>query len=271
MLFKKKICPFCKASYDEALESCPHCHTVDENYPKEGSRVITWLPFFKQLILFGVGFAGLQILSSFIAIIFRGLNLDSVGYVAAVNYSTYFLLIVGLLLIVFKDLKYLMQSWKKGFSYMFGFLYGIALIVASVIYSTLINSLIPISDNANQSAVVAITERYPLLSILVLGIIGPVCEELTYRVGLYSFGRRINMGLAFVITFIVFAFIHFDFTSIGTDTFINELLNLPNYAIAGVLLCLAYETNGFAGSCIAHMTNNLYSVILIIIAAKLNG
>ena len=99
---------------------------------------------------------------------------------------------------------------------------------------------------------------------------------MTYRVGLFSFLMRTKRWLAYMVTIIVFAFIHFDFTSILTgiqtgvwDTLINEILNLPEYMMAGAVLCVLYDTCGLSASIIAHVGNNLFSIFLYIISSRL--
>ena len=83
--------------------------------------------------------------------------------------------------------------------------------------------------NDNENAIDSITNAYPLLSLLVFGIMGPVVEEFTYRVGLFSFIRRFNRPAAYIITIAIFALIHFNFQS---TNIVNELINLPSYIVA---------------------------------------
>jgi membrane protease YdiL (CAAX protease family) len=61
---------------------------------------------------------------------------------------------------------------------------------------------------------------------------------------------------------LVFGLIHMSF---NPDTIINELINLPSYILAGTILTIAYEKEGFAVSTYAHITNNLISFLLTII------
>ena len=115
--------------------------------------------------------------------------------------------------------------------------------------------------NTNEEAAESMILAFPALSIIVLGILGPVCEEITYRYGLFSLLDKKSKILAYILTPLVFAIIHFDF---GGDMII-ELLNLPSYIIAGVLLSLAYDKFGFHTAVIAHVINNLYAIIVTLI------
>ena len=101
---------------------------------------------------------------------------------------------------------------------------------------------------------------YPFISLIFLGVIGPICEELTYRVGLFSVLKK-PKWLAYVIGTLVFALAHFSFTS---TNIINELVNLPVYIVSGFALCLAYDKFGLAASLTAHTVNNIYSVSMVI-------
>ena len=124
-------------------------------------------------------------------------------------------------------------------------------------------NLIPHSGvNNNESSIDSITTIFPLLSLLVFGLIGPICEELTYRVGFFGFFRKINPILGYIFTAILFGFIHFDFQS---NDLINELINIPSYIIAGLMLCYIYDYKGIGTSIIAHSLNNVIGILLQII------
>ena len=131
---------------------------------------------------------------------------------------------------------------------------------------TLLNAFISIwhtpADNVNQASVESIATSYPLIGIFIMGMVGPICEELTYRVGLYSFLRRINKYLALVVTAIVFAMIHFTFDA---KDIVEELWSFPSYLISGVILTLAYERRGPACSITAHVCYNLIAVLMIMV------
>ena len=96
---------------------------------------------------------------------------------------------------------------------------------------------------------------------MITGIIGPICEEFAYRVGLFNLGMRINRLTAYLFATVVFGLIHMhDFASV------NEWLNFPSYLIAGGILAFTYDRFGLSASITAHVVNNLYAVILTLIA-----
>ena len=106
-----------------------------------------------------------------------------------------------------------------------------------------------------------------LLFALIFGVIGPICEEFTYRIGLFSLTKRLSRVAAYIITPLVFGFIHFGWGSIATggDALIIELLNIPDYILAGVIFAFLYDRFGIGASTTAHVMNNLLSFIQILI------
>ena len=70
-----------------------------------------------------------------------------------------------------------------------------------------------------------------------------------------------NRLAAYLFATVVFGLIHMhDFASV------NEWLNFPSYLIAGGILAFTYDRFGLSASITAHVVNNLYAVILTLIA-----
>ena len=180
----------------------------------------------------------------------------------AISYTT-IIIIISAIMWPFLNLLFFEFTQKK--SWIYGILGGIALIASSFIYSMIVSTFYQTSGNTNQLVVNTMVEFYPIPCLLLLGIIGPIVEEFAYRVGLFSFLSRINRYLAYILTILIFGFIHFNFQFANIDELINELINIPSYIIAGIILCYVYEKSSFAGSSIAHIINNAYGVIMMII------
>ena len=129
------------------------------------------------------------------------------------------------------------------------------------------------SVNTNETGINTITTAFPILSLIVFGILGPLCEEVTYRVGLFSsISQKLKPLWAYLITILIFGLIHFDFTALfsgNVDALIIELSNLPTYLVSGLLLCYFYTKEGFGVSSIAHIFNNLLSLLLTLISSSL--
>lgn len=241
-----------------------------EDNPK--LKNLTFLKTWKYLVLFLLGLFGLSIVQYVTSIVTSMIAGGIYGYETSkyhtFTYSpTYTMIINGVAYVVIfsifmvfasKDISEYLKSFKKWQPYVAG-LIGFAIIIAfSVIYNSILSMAgIKTTDNANETAVNSVVGSFPLSSLLILAFIGPICEELTYRVGLFTFLRRINGILAYVVTIAIFALIHFDFQS---ETIVNELLNLPFYAFTAFVFSFLYERFGLAGSLTAHVVNNFISI-----------
>jgi membrane protease YdiL (CAAX protease family) len=159
--------------------------------------------------------------------------------------------------------KLFLGKFNNGIDYIYGLAFAITLMAAGVLINALTSIWHTPADNINQQGVESIAKSYPLIGIFIMGIVGPICEELTYRVGLYSFLRRINKYLAIILTMVIFAMIHFTFDA---ENIVEELWSLPSYLVSGLLLTLAYEVRGPACSITAHACYNLIAIIMIMVA-----
>ena len=271
MLFGKKNCTECGSEYDVVEATCPTCKCRDANFENLGiPKNILWLPTWKQLVIFAIGLIGLNSIS-FIAELFFGSwgEQHYVTYVTLVNTARYLLCAGGIACVLIHDFHKFPPFLKKWYPWVIGIGFAAALLFSSALYNVIVNAFHPTTANENQQIVNQVINSFPITSILLLGILGPVVEEFTYRVGLYSFFRRINKYAAYALTIVIFGLIHFNFFAKGDDM-INELLNLPSYMISGFLLTLAYEKWGIACSVTAHIGNNLYGVVMTIILNLIN-
>ena len=222
-----------------------------------------------RLTLFLAGFIGLDIFTLILQIvlgaIFPGWFVEgSSVYIlslAVLNSIRYVALTITFVALLFPRLKVILTKFLDWKGDILGIAFGVTLILVTIGYNLLISQFIDMGVNTNEEAAESMILAFPALSIIVLGILGPVCEEITYRYGLFSLLDKKSKVLAYIFTPLVFAIIHFDF---GGDMII-ELLNLPSYIIAGVLLSLAYDKFGFHTAVIAHVINNLYAIIVTLI------
>lgn len=281
--FHRSVCPKCGKRYDPLSSSCPKCHEKNEEVdPRARSFVpLLTLGAYREIGLFLIGFVGLFLLAQIIGIIilsaesFRyaqmGLTGDelkaaltefssSVRFTLLINDLTYTLIFAAMLLFLWKDNRRLLKSFAN-LKILFGFVVGFAMIILSGIWSNIAIKL-GASTNINQGAVEETIKASPLLAVLVTGLIAPFVEELTYRVGAFTFLKRINTVLAYVVVGALFGLIHIkDYGSL------NEWLSYPSYLIAGLCLCFAYDKFGFGGSFLAHAMNNLLAVLSYILAS----
>ena len=284
-MFKKTKCNNCYKEFDEVEDQCPYCKTANSNKPKGWSfKMMTFVGKGKQLAIFFVGWLGLQFLATFVSLIIvltsstpldpSGTTITSLENFLA-QIIPYTLLTAILLWILGKENKKVFSSFKNPFSYL-GFVAGGVIIGLGILYGLFSSQF---GTGGNESAVRDLITFSPAGTFFMIVLMGPICEEITYRLGLYSFLRRKSMLLAVLITSLIFALIHFDINAIiylvdpageaGMELFKNaiiiELVNLPNYLIAGACLSLTYEYLGFAGSFLAHLTNNFVAWIQYVV------
>lgn len=271
MFFRKKICSECGSEYDEASPTCPACGTMDVHYgetklPEE----VTWMPWWKQLIVFLIGSIGLTIAATVVSLIFvlaKGSSDVGLADTVAVDFIGYAIIIIGMIVILWPHYKELFKSFKKWLPYLMGLAGAGVLYLFALFYGVILQYVpIDVTNNANQALAEEFVIGYPGIAIVLIGILGPLAEELTYRVGLYTLGLRVKKWVAYVAVTIIFAFIHFDFGSFSdAKALTNELLNLPSYAFAGLTLCFLYDKWGLSASLTAHILNNVVSCIFILL------
>ena len=237
---------------------------------KYGNRMI---PAVKQLVVFIVGWVGFQALAATIQIIlgfvakYQGQNINefltTIQSSMIVNSAAYLGLLIAIVAITNYDIVKLFKSFKNWQSYLAGLICLVAIFAFDIIWGTILE-YIPIEsgDNINESSLQTMRQSYPIACFIIFGLIGPICEEFTYRVGLFSFFKRINKWVAYVVTIIIFSFIHFNFSTNPT-VLLNEVLNLPFYMFAAFAFSFTYDKFGLAGSLSAHVVNNFISLSLI--------
>ena len=286
-MFRNKIkCNECEHIYDALEPECPECKNENPRAPKGFSRNAVILPLWLQLTLLGVGYVGLQLVSIIVTIIATiiftinnpGATPESAtdpNLLAAIEFISYGIITIPFIIFVILFRRKFKYGWKNWQTYVFGLIGGFALIGSSTVYMGFVQVVFGVTENANEQIINQIVSIYPVLSLLIFAIVGPVVEELTYRVGLFSFLRRIHPALAYAVTIIFFAILHFDVSSLMTgfqsgdfSAFTNELLNFPAYLLAAAILTFIYDKFGFGASCIAHITNNFCSVLLTILALR---
>ena len=247
-MFRKIGCPNCQKNYDDALQECPFCGEKNAFVKQTKGSKATFLPFWKQILLAFVGSFGFQLIGLVVELIVAAVGMGVYGYtsdnigeflkdawaILAIDGIAYLLLFGFLLLIAFKDNIKLLKPFKNWKSYVAGGVGFMAIMAFNVTFNLILTIFnVQTTENNNQSILNLAIMEGPIICIIMFGIIGPICEELTYRVGLFSFFRRINKYLAYAVTILVFAFIHFDFECFGKGTLVNELLNMPFYLFAG--------------------------------------
>ena len=265
MLIRNKNCSNCQGYYDPTLEQCPFCHKDNELYQRRSvlNNVFFFHPL-AELGLFLCGFAYVgMIMSEIICSVFLTYINDELLKQILLLTFTYLMMFGGLLAIVMTTRrKPFLKRYIRPVDYAFGVVYAIALGVAGLIVGVIISQFYKGGENNNQATAELLSHNYPILAGLILCLLGPICEEFTYRVGLYSLLRRINVFLAMGVTIVFFTFIHFDFTS---NDMVSELWSIPSYLVSAIILTIAYEHRGPACSMTAHVLYNTFAFIMILV------
>ena len=229
----------------------------NENPQSEASLNSRPIPFWKRVMLLGMGLPGLFLIA-FVAVLIISLftkNETTIDYLS--NILAYVILAGGMVCSLIPHFPECLESFKKWRPYVFGLVCCATVMSFDQLYIGLVNLFYPLDTGGNEEGIRGIIAEYPILSIIVLGILGPTCEELTYRTGLFSIVKKWNRVAAYIITAIVFGLIHFRPTA---ETWLNELLLQPVYMFSGAAFCFVYDRWGFASSFTAHTANNLYSI-----------
>ena len=213
------------------------------------------------LLLIGFSYIGLTVFSLLWAIVFSGFNISENLALTLAELFTYFSVLVCLFLVCKRNKEYFINEIKDYKKYLYGLAWGAITLAAELLVSYLMG-LISTENNGNQEMIEMLTLNYPTILFIVTVILGPICEELTYRVGLFGLLREKNEILGIVVSSLIFAAVHISFTD---TTLIAELCAFPIYLTISFLLTYTYKRHGLAASVTAHMFINLASFIRILI------
>ena len=231
-----------------------------ENNKNDAPKFALW----KRGVLFGIGIIGIELFVYVVALMVIGVPKSD--RMAALNLITYAFMFAAMMAVVFLDIPKFLKIFKGWKPYVFGLAFAIGIMFFDIFYTNIINLFRDINTSSNEESVRGVIDIYPVASIFILGIIGPLCEELAYRVGLFGLLRKVNRVLAYIVTGLVFGLLHFHFES---GDLINELIFLPTYIVPGVLFSLAYDLFGLACSWTAHTINNVWAILMHILLQQL--
>ncbi len=273
--FKKKraTCSACKNNIDAYIDRCPYCgEERNTNFIPKKFLNMSFFSDYKELMFLVIGILGLTIVGFFI---YTGLinfpikdNKELVN--ALVNLLSYIICCALIFCVLSHDTKFTLNKTKSQTLKLYTWIFvaiGLALIIAfSYGYTYTLKACgIEIKDSANQSSVTKMVKSLPALSFFIVVIFAPIVEEFAYRVGLFSFLRKRNRYLAYIVTVLVFALMHFLPALIEDPKLMaNEALNIPLYIIPSLILAISYEYTGISGSLYIHILNNLLSFIIVL-------
>ncbi len=277
MLRFKKNCDYCHEEMDSFDAMCPNCHEPNHDKAAYNCRNMAMYPAWLQGLFFLLGFFGLYAISKFVRLFSTT--------AAQINFTSYIILFIIFMLLLISRFVPILKSFKNWKGLLFGVVGFIAIYAFDLVNISIANLVVKLifhadsSTNTNQESIESVLSVSPFMSLIIFGIIGPVCEEITYRVGLFSFLRRINIVLAYVVTIIFFASIHFTFGTVfafiqsqsseNALALTKELLSFPSYLFAGGVFTFLYHKFGFASSITAHALGNFSGLLLQVIRGLL--
>ena len=162
------------------------------------------ISFTKGVILFLVGFAGLQfvaIILSFIATLIFDIeelqivNPEKVQIIMGyINCFSYAIILVTLFAIIgFSNLKFIYKHEELLNKIGKGIGYGFGLLMISYIWGIISSFISPdITTNENESSIRTIISTLPIAAFLFVVVFAPITEEITYRLGIFHNIKKKN-------------------------------------------------------------------------------
>jgi len=248
------------------LENTQNCDNKNlDLYPLEQLKPILCtcekqaLPLKRKILLLCIGWVGFSVLGiiiTYLALFISGQTILDSSISSIVNLTCYLIISIALIIVIspyfIKNMSIQFLNLKP---YIMGIVIGALVLALSSGYSGILSQF-NFGVNNNETSVRSIITVSPLVSFFIVVLLGPLCEELTYRVGLFNIGNKANKFVAYLCGTVIFALIHFDPFS---KDIVTELLNLPDYLIAGFLFSYAYDKYGLPACLCAHMMNNLFA------------
>ncbi|MCQ2792271.1 MAG: CPBP family intramembrane metalloprotease [Bacilli bacterium] len=262
----RRPCKNCGHDVDAYLKRCPHC------YEKMGELTIptrfqnmTFLTDYKSFLLFIIGTIGLVFVALLIGLAVNYFPIDDYLKTSLQNLIASLVILSMMACVLSYDIKDIFKSFQRTFSHLrplIATLIAVALIIGfNYAYTAIVKACgVDLSDTENQANITAIIKNWPGVAFFFVVILGPISEELTYRVGLFTLFRKYNRYLAYVIAILIFSLAHINF--FGKDV-INEAISIPLYLFPAFVLTCLYEYEGVSSSTYAHILNNLISFIIV--------
>lgn len=297
--FKKEECPSCHTKHDPTLMRCPSCGYEDSSrrdlraFEHHVHESVPW-----QIAYFLIQLVGFQLLGIILSLIFQVSFAMSHPGSTTEDFAAWskepgtnfaltaiaYLILTGTFAIIWairKKYPTIFASFKNYKAYLFGILGGVALIALQILYNLGATAILKAMGqasptiNGNETAIRSMVKILPPLALFIFGIVGPFAEEIGYRVGLFSLCSRFGKVLAYIISAVIFGFIHFNWAALFDPTLqaslANELIIIPSYIVSGLALGFIYDKLGLAGSLTAHVTNNMISLVITLVSGGNNA
>jgi uncharacterized protein len=156
------------------------------------------------------------------------------------------------------------KQWKKNSLWIaLGFV--AIFVVSNMIIPTILANFGYTGGTANQNKLNTMIEDYPVIMAVNIVLIGPVIEELVYRVTAFRLVARRSRILAYLVSSLLFGFQHV-YEAVVYHHHYAEIWNMTAYAVTGVILAYLYEKRrNIMVPLGTHVLNNLLGVIFMLL------
>ena len=247
--------------------------------------------FSKNILILIISLLGMFIMptiSAIILLIFLPEGFDVTFWEYTAQLLGYAMYVGCLFLYLGKDkVKNIIKQFISGRNIKTGIIFAIIAYVASIGTSIVVTTIFgEVGSNANQDSLNDTFATHTGLVVLLACVGAPIVEELVFRYSIFRPLARKNKALAYIVTIIGFAGIHFlsslavfsdqlkDSTitnDAALNTFLDDLKTLPIYIVGAFVLTFVYDINGNIGtSILTHAFYNLSQVVLMFLALKLS-
>lgn len=155
------------------------------------------------------------------------------------------------------------QNWQKYLLY--GIVLGTGCLLVAEIFGGTITSLFGGENtSSNQELINTLTDAHPALMILTSVFLAPILEEMMFRGIVFSWLYEVNPYFAHLVSAFLFGFVHIMSSVLSGNMF--EWVQIFSYFFMGIVLSVLYEkTNNIYVPILTHATNNLISMILLLV------
>ena len=264
-IFKRTFCEKCNFAYDSHLESCPKCK--EKNYHFIQNRCRNPLFFLDLLRCLAIVFTWLilmYVLPVIVSLIAQSISpgiFEAADFILGLQFGVYIAGFIAFGIILWHYKLMIFGDFKKWKNIVVGVIAGILIIGLSQLLSYLIYEIGQIEVNSNQTEVENVVKNLENIRV-------DLKKEIIFRIGLMGIGMKFNEKygkvFAYIVSILIFILIHLNF--IGENiNYIAEIAAVPGYFVGATLLCLAYDKGGISSSIIAHILNNLFGFIIVMV------
>ncbi|MGM9972382.1 MAG: lysostaphin resistance A-like protein [Anaeroplasmataceae bacterium] len=189
------------------------------------------------------------------------------GINAYSNLLIYLLCGIALCVFLYKCLIADFKNYKEnlGKNILYSLLLGALFCGVVNLISYLVGKVVPDSENQKTIEMVFSYKAYIPVMVFVVGILGPVIEELVFRKAIFTIFKGKNFLIPLIVSTIVFSLPHMLSTS-NVKVWQWLIMFIP-YLASGLMLGGIYKLGkeNIYYSLIAHFINNIVAIILIFV------